>query len=80
MPRVRSLLSRIEFDTVKKAHDCQGNAGHRLERGSRRMKVRNGRSWDHYCLSCAQRILEGDFQKLQVLQEELDIDQPASVM
>jgi hypothetical protein len=30
--------------------------------------VRNGRSWDRYCVSCAKMIIERDIAELQELQ------------
>ncbi len=71
---VKSLVIRVEIDEALKAHNCQANARHRIEKGNRRLKVRNGRSWDHYCLSCATEILGRDITKLQALQNQV---QPA---
>lgn len=71
MPRVKSLLIRAEIDEAKKAHNCQANATHRIERGDRRLKVRNGRSWDHYCIPCAVVIIGRDIATLQALQPRL---------
>lgn len=39
MPRPKSILQRIEVDETQKAHNCQHNENHRLERGSKRLKV-----------------------------------------
>jgi hypothetical protein len=64
MARIKSLIVRIQIDAAGKAHNCQGNAGHRVERGALRLKVRNGRSWDHYCRACAEIIIDRDIQKL----------------
>jgi hypothetical protein len=36
-----------------------------------RLKVRNGRSWDHYCRACAETILARDIQKLIDLRAQL---------
>lgn len=71
MSRVKSLLIRVEIDEAKKAHNCQANATHRIERGDKRLKVRNGRSWDHYCISCAAVIIGRDIATLQALQPRL---------
>lgn len=65
MPRIRSLVERIEVDQAGKAHNCQANARHRIEKGDRRLKVRNGRSWDHYCFECARTIIQRDIAALQ---------------
>ena len=71
MPRIKSILIQVEFDQAKKAHNCQANARHRIERGDTRLNVRNGRSWDRYCTLCAKTILERDLAELQELQGNL---------
>ena len=58
----KSLVIRVEIDYALKANNCQANARHRLERGDKRLKVRNGRSWDHYCAECAVDILERELK------------------
>ena len=70
MPGIKSLVSHVEIDEALKAHNCQRNSGHRIERGDRRLKVRNGRSWDHYCVSCAVVILGRDIAELQALERQ----------
>lgn len=72
MPRIRSLRIRAEVDVAKKAHNCQANARHRIERGDKRLNIRNGRSWDRYCLDCARTIVRNDIAALEALARELD--------
>ena len=67
----KSIVIRVEIDRAQRAHNCQANRQHRLERGHARLKVRNGRSWDHYCASCAATILRRDIAKLRQLLERL---------
>ena len=64
MARIKSLIVRVQIDAAGKAHNCQGNAAHRVEKGDPRLKVRNGRSWNHYCRACAEIIIDRDIQKL----------------
>ncbi len=68
MGRTKSLLIRVQIDEAQKAHNCQANASHRLVKGDKRLKVRNGRSWDHYCASCAAVMFERDIFELSELQ------------
>lgn len=63
----KSLVTRVEVDRALKAHDCQANRKHRLQKGDKRLKVRNGRSWDHYCAPCAANIIQRDIGLLQGL-------------
>lgn len=65
---IKSLVVRVQVDTAGKAHNCQANAKHRIEKGDVRLKVRNGRSWDHYCRACAMTIIARDISKLTALQ------------
>ena len=71
MPRIRTLLTRVEIDTAQRAHNCQANARHRVERGDLRLKVRNGRSWDHYCLNCAKGIINRDIRTLEGIAKQI---------
>jgi hypothetical protein len=71
MPRIKAIVIRVEIDQAKRSHNCQANAGHRIPAGDTRLNVRNGRSWDRYCLSCARTIIERDIAGLQELQRNL---------
>ena len=64
MSRIKSLIAQVQIDRAGKTHNCQANARHRVEKGDLRLKVRNGRSWDHYCRACAELIIDHDIQKL----------------
>jgi hypothetical protein len=66
---IKSVVIQVEIDEVKKAHNCQANSRHRLEMGDKRLEVRNGRSWDHYCAACASVIIERDITELKSLQQ-----------
>jgi hypothetical protein len=67
MAKIKSLIIRSEIDEALKSHNCQHSAKHRIAKGEKRLKVRNGRSWDHYCLECAKSILQHDAQKIEEL-------------
>ena len=71
MPRPKSVLLRLEVDTALKAHDCQHNSAHRLQRGSKRLKVTKDRTPEHFCVQCALNIIKRDIAKLQSLAAEL---------
>lgn len=66
---IKSLLVKVSVDFAIKAHNCQANSKHRIQRGEVRLKVKKGRSWDHYCRECAEIIINRDIQKLARLQE-----------
>ena len=74
MPRVKSLVMSTGIDTAKRAHLCQANSRHRILAGNKRLKVRNKRSWDHYCVNCGKVILARDAAKLESLARQLTAD------
>lgn len=67
MPRLKTLLTTVEIDVVKRAHSCQGNPAHRLLMGEQRLAVKKERGWDYYCMDCAVKILERDADKIKVV-------------
>lgn len=71
MPRPKSIVQRVEIDRAQRAHNCQHNAAHRIQAGEKRLKLRDGRSAEHYCTSCALAIINRDISKLRTLAEEL---------
>ena len=71
MPRPKSIVQRVEVDQAKRSHNCQHNSSHRIEKGDLRLKVRDGRSPEHYCVKCALSIIERDKARLQELAEKL---------
>lgn len=71
MPRPKSIIQRVKVDVALRAHKCQHNGKHKLERGDKRLKVTTQRSSEHYCTACALVIIERDIAKLQALATEL---------
>jgi len=71
MPRPKSILQSIEVNVVQRAHNCQHNPSHRLEKGDKRLMVRTKRSQEYYCVACALEILERDSARLQAYAREL---------
>lgn len=67
----KRLHLRIEIDNAQRAHLCQANAKHQLAKGDRRLKVRNGRSWDHYCVDCATTMLSESITSLDEVRRTL---------
>ena len=65
---VKSLVLSVQIDVAERAHNCQASDKHRIVRGDARLKVRNGRSWDHYCRSCADIMITRGIEKLTKLQ------------
>lgn len=66
---IKSLVVQVGVDVAGKAHNCQANSKHRIEKGDTRLKVRNGRSWDHYCCTCAETIIARDILRLTELKK-----------
>lgn len=71
MSRPRSLLLGVKVDVAQRAHNCQANARHRIQSGDVRLKVKNLRSWDHYCVTCATKMITNGKRALHELEEIL---------
>jgi len=67
MGRRRTFVSNLEIDVAQRAHNCQANRAHRITAGTSRLKVKEGRSEEHYCISCAVVSVEADLKRLQAL-------------
>ncbi len=70
MPRPKSILQKVEIDIAQRAHNCQHNSRHRIQRGDKRLKIKKERSWEHYCCDCAKAIMGRDIKHLQNLREQ----------
>lgn len=75
---IKSLIEQVKVDQAARAHNCQANANHRINKGDVRLKVRSGRGWDHYCQTCAQKIIERDIAKLTTLQSLTLVEESSS--
>jgi hypothetical protein len=63
----RLIVIAAYLDRAGSSHNCQYSKRHRISKGDQRLKIRNGRSWDHYCLPCARSIVDRSQQDLQSL-------------
>ena len=61
----KSLVIRVLVDVARASHNCQANDKHRISKGDARLKVRNGRSRDHYCRECAEIMISAGIQRLE---------------
>lgn len=64
---LKSLIEQVKVDRAGKSHNCQANSKHRIKKGETRLKVKTGRSWRHYCINCAEKIIMRDIEKLTTL-------------
>ena len=65
MPKIKTLLTTVEINVAKRAHNCQASAAHRLHKGDRRFAVKKERGWDYYCMGCGLKILERDAERIK---------------
>src|SRR3569832_562367 len=64
---IKSLVVRVEVDTAGRAHNNQTNTKHRIKKCDVRLKVRNGRSWNHNRQTSAETNKTRDITKLAAL-------------
>jgi hypothetical protein len=72
MGKLKSLVKNVIVNRALKAHNCKRNTGHRIQAGSKRLRVKEGRSVAHYCQDCGSASIAADIIKLQDLERELN--------
>lgn len=72
MPRPKSVTASMEITVVARAHCCRHNGDHRLEKGMRRLTIKEDGDELHYCLSCAKLFLAQGAHRLQELLAEIE--------
>lgn len=76
MAKPKNLILPMSVDIAKASHNCQHSDRHRIQSGDKRLKVRSGRSPEHYCTSCALQFIESAVQRLEDLRAQLVGKQP----
>ncbi len=71
MARNKSFLKKISIDTVIKSHNCAHDSSHRLNPGDKRLKLKQNRNHNHYCIICALKFIEIDISKLTKIKNGL---------
>jgi hypothetical protein len=71
MPKPKSLILSMSVDIAAKSHNCQHSAGHRIQRGDLRLRVKESRSPDYYCVDCARIFIKNAMADLAALGEGL---------
>jgi hypothetical protein len=71
MARPRSLTLPLRVDRALKRHSCQHNSRHVVAKGDARLKISVGRSYEHYCMSCAMKFIDLAVDNLDDLRRQL---------
>lgn len=71
MGKLKSFLQNITVDEAAKTHQCQHNNRHTVNKGDRRLKLKVGRSNEHFCVQCAIESIDRDIATLENLKRQL---------
>jgi len=71
MGKTKSFIKNISIDTAKRTHSCKHNRKHIINIGDKRLKYKEGRAYQHFCIKCAEESLKDDISKLRKLLNEL---------
>jgi hypothetical protein len=73
MAKPKSFLVALEIDEAERAHDCQHNSAHRLQKGDVRLRVKmkKGRGYENFCKACALDAIDRDTQRLRELRDRI---------
>ena len=72
MGKPKSFLKNISIDTAKLSHFCKHNKKHKINKGDKRLKLKEGRASQHFCIECAKESLTRDINELNTLLTELE--------
>jgi hypothetical protein len=71
--RARSLIQPLSVDVAIRTHRCEHSARHVINKGEKRLKVRVGRSYEHYCSACAEKFIALALAQLNEVLTQLDV-------
>lgn len=71
MATQKKLTKRLLVDVAERSHGCHNNKTHQIRKGSKRLKVTEGRSAQHYCIECAKKFLATGIEELGNISSQL---------
>lgn len=71
MPRLKSIIYKVDLDFAKKGHNCRHNRRHRIKKGDSRLGVSQDRSTRYYCNECALEMVSQGIGQLESLRDRL---------
>lgn len=73
MARPKSLIASMEITVAGSTHGCRNNREkHRIQKGMKRLTIREDGSDQNYCLACAKGFLVKDIGRLQELLTDVE--------
>jgi hypothetical protein len=70
--KTKSFVKNISIDTAKKSHFCKHNKKHKINKGDKRLKLKESRASQYFCIECAKESLNKDINELNTLLTELE--------
>lgn len=74
MAKPKSFVKNISIENAKKAHNCQHNSKHRILAGDVRVKLKDGRTAEYFCVNCALDTIRCDITKLEEIKQYLEMN------
>ena len=72
MGKTKSFIKKISIDTAQRSHFCRHNKKHTINAGDKRLKYKEGRAFQHFCIDCAKESLRKDIALLNAILTELE--------
>lgn len=74
MAKPKSFVKNISIENAKKAHNCQHNSKHRILAGDVRVKLKDGRTVEYFCVNCALDTIQRDITRLEEIKQYLEMN------
>ena len=72
MGRAKSFVKNISIDTAKRSHFCKHDKKHSIKAGDKRLKFKENRADQYFCVECAKESIRKDIVKLNKILSELN--------
>ncbi|AIA75761.1 hypothetical protein FF32_13190 [Halomonas campaniensis] len=70
MARPKSLLKNIYISEAKRQHSCKSSASHKIQKGDKRLSVKEGQNERNYCMGCGKKFLDSAIEELSKIRSD----------
>ena len=72
MAKPKSFLKSVSVEVAERAHWCKHNKKHKINKGDKRLTLKEGRKKERFCTICAMESIKRDIDKLLNILNELE--------
>lgn len=70
MGRPKSIIKNIYISDAKKTHSCKSNKSHIIQKGEKRLTIKEGQNELNYCMECGKRFVDSAIAELKNIRSD----------